>query len=70
MSVQGGTLRKDAAAYRSENPNSVQQMKEWLTKHGLEVDSLDKKAVKELLKTAPPELAEVLELRRQLPSPL
>ena len=49
-----------------ENPNSVQQVKEWLTKHGLEVDSLDKKAVKELLKTAPPELAEVLELRRQL----
>ena len=49
-----------------ENPNSVQQMKEWLTQHGLEVDSLDKKAVKELLKTAPPELAEVLELRRQL----
>ena len=49
-----------------ENPNSVQQMKEWLTKHGLESDSLDKKAVKELLKTAPPELAEVLELRRQL----
>ena len=49
-----------------ENPNSVHQMKEWLTKHGLEVDSLDKKAVKELLKTAPPELAEVLELHRQL----
>lgn len=49
-----------------ENPNSVQQMKEWLTKHGLEVDSLDKKSVKELLKTAPSELAEVLELRRQL----
>ena len=49
-----------------ENPNSVQQMKEWLTKHSLEVNSLDKKAVKELLKTAPPELAEVLELRRQL----
>ena len=49
-----------------ENPNSVQQMKEWLTQHGLEVDCLDKKAVKELLKTAPPELAEVLELRRQL----
>ena len=49
-----------------ENPNSVQQMKEWLTKHGLEVDCLDKKAVKELLKTAPPELAEGLEVRRQL----
>ena len=49
-----------------ENPNSVQQMKDWLTKHGLEVDSLDKKTVKELLKTAPPELTEVLELRQQL----
>lgn len=49
-----------------ENPNSIQQMKDWLTKHGLEVDSLDKKAVKELLKTAPPELTEVLELRQQL----
>lgn len=49
-----------------ENPNSVQQMKDWLSQHGLEVDSLDKKSVKELLKTAPPELAEVLELRQQL----
>ena len=49
-----------------ENPNSVAQMKQWLSDHGLEVDSLDKKAVKELLKTAPPELAQVLELRQQL----
>lgn len=49
-----------------ENPNSVQQMQEWLIQRGLKVDSLDKKAVKELLKTAPPELAQVLELRQQL----
>ena len=49
-----------------ENPNSVAQMKQWLADHGLEVDSLDKKAVKELLKTAPPELAQALELRQQL----
>lgn len=49
-----------------ENPNSVAQMKQWLADHGLEVDSLDKKAVKELLKTAPPELAQSLELRQQL----
>ena len=49
-----------------ENPNSVAQMKQWLADHGLEVDSLDKKAVKELLKTAPPELAKALELRQQL----
>jgi DNA polymerase len=49
-----------------ENPNSVLQMKEWLLNHGLETDSLDKKAVAELLKTAPPKLAKVLELRQQL----
>lgn len=49
-----------------ENPNSVQQMKQWLAENGLEVDSLGKKEVKELLKTAPPKLAEVLTLRQQL----
>ena len=49
-----------------ENPNSVQQMKEWLTENGFEADSLDKKAVSELLKTAPTKLKKVLELRRQL----
>ena len=41
-------------------------MKQWLADHGLEVESLDKKAVRELLKTAPPELAQALELRQQL----
>lgn len=49
-----------------ENPNSAVQMKQWLIEHGLEVESLDKKAVRELLKTAPPELAKALELRQQL----
>lgn len=49
-----------------ENPNSVQQMKQWLSENGLETDTLSKKAVSELLKTAPPQLAEVLELRQQL----
>lgn len=49
-----------------DNPNSVAQMKQWLADHGLEVESLDKKAVRELLKTAPPELAQALELRQQL----
>ncbi len=49
-----------------ENPNSVQQMKQWLSENGLETDTLGKKAVSELLKTAPPQLAEVLELRQQL----
>ena len=49
-----------------ENPNSVQQMKQWLSDNGVETDSLGKKVVAELLKTAPPELAEVLTLRQQL----
>lgn len=49
-----------------ENPNSVMQMKLWLAENGLEVDSLGKKEVAELLKTAPSELAEVLALRQQL----
>ena len=49
-----------------ENPNSVQQMKQWLSDNGLEVDSLGKKVVAELIKTAPPELQRVLMLRQQL----
>ncbi|MCI1693237.1 DNA polymerase [Aneurinibacillus aneurinilyticus] len=49
-----------------ENPNSVQQMKDWLADNGLETDSLGKKAVAEMLKTAPEPLGTVLELRQQL----
>lgn len=49
-----------------DNPNSVQQMKQWLSDNGLETDTLGKKAVKELLKTAPTPLGEVLSLRQQL----
>lgn len=48
------------------NPNSVQQMKQWLIDHGLEMDSLGKKEVAALLKTAPVPLSEVLLLRQQL----
>ncbi|NLK53203.1 MAG: DNA polymerase, partial [Syntrophomonadaceae bacterium] len=49
-----------------DNPNSVQQLKEWLADQGLETDTLDKKAVAELLETAPKPLDEVLQLRQQL----
>ena len=49
-----------------ENPNSVQQMKQWLLENGVETDSLDKKTVAELLKTAPEPLGEALALRQQL----
>ena len=49
-----------------ENPNSVQQMEQWLADHGLETDTLGKTAVAELVKTAPEPLREVLSLRQQL----
>ena len=49
-----------------ENPNSVQQMKDWLANNGLMTESLDKKAVAELMKNATPELIRVLTLRQQL----
>ena len=49
-----------------ENPNSVQQMKQWLSENGVETDSLDKKAVAGLLQDAPEPLRTVLTLRQQL----
>ena len=49
-----------------DNPSSVQQMKRWLMENGMEVDSLGKKQVAELLKDAPQPLREVLSLRQQL----
>jgi len=49
-----------------DNPNSVVQMKSWLSEKGLETDSLDKASVKALLKEAPEHLSEVLELRQLL----
>ena len=50
-----------------ENPNSVQQMKEWLTDHGMEADALDKKAVKELIRNSDNQTVQTaLMLRQQL----
>ena len=48
-----------------ENPNSVQQMKNWLSESGLEMQSLGKKEVQEQLLTAPAHIREVLQLRQQ-----
>ena len=48
------------------NPNSVIQMKDYLAENGMEVDSLGKKDVAAMIKTAPEKLAEVLALRLQL----
>lgn len=49
-----------------ENPNSVVQMKSWLSERGMTTDTLGKKTVTELMKTTSPELQDVLALRQQL----
>ena len=49
-----------------ENPNSVIQMLDWLEQHGMKTDSLGKKNVQELLKTAQEPLRSVLLLRQKL----
>lgn len=49
-----------------ENPNSPMQLKEWLNKKGLEIDSLAKKDVESALKNAEGDIKEVLELRQEL----
>ncbi|WP_040210794.1 DNA polymerase [Clostridium polynesiense] len=46
-----------------DNPNSVTQVKEWLSSCGVEIDSLDKKAVKGLIEESDGEVLEVLKLR-------
>ena len=49
-----------------ENPNSVMQLKAWLSENGMETDTLSKKAVAAMIKDAPADLQKVLELRLQL----
>lgn len=63
---KAGLMHKMRQLTELDNPNSVAQMKEWLADNGLETDTLGKKAVAELLKTAPEPLGEVLLLRQQL----
>lgn len=63
---KSGITEKIQELTNVENPNSVVQMKSWLAEQGLETDTLGKKAVAEILKDAPDNLAEVLTLRQQL----
>ena len=49
-----------------ENPNSVVQMKGWLSDNGVQAESLDKKAVKELISDSEEHIADVLSYRQQL----
>ena len=64
--VKNSILEKMRKLTGLDNPNSVQQMKEWLTEKGLEIDSLGKKDVDVLIKTAPEGLIDVLKLRQQV----
>lgn len=62
-------LYKDTATKRAyelselENPNSVSQLKGWLTKKGIEVDSLAKATVEELVDKTDGDVQEMLKLR-------
>jgi DNA polymerase len=49
-----------------ENPNSVSQVKTWLSESGFEIDSLGRKDVEAAWKDAPRQIQQVLELRLQL----
>lgn len=49
-----------------DNPNSVMQMKQWLSENGIEADSLGKKDVVKLLPDTSGNIAEALKLRLQL----
>ncbi|MCI1963268.1 MAG: DNA polymerase [Ancrocorticia sp.] len=49
-----------------ENPNSPIQLKDWLTVHGCELESLTKAEVEAALETASGDVAEVLRLRQDL----
>ena len=49
-----------------ENPNSVIQLKGWLSEKGIRTESLGKKDVQELIRTVPKEIADVLSLRLML----
>lgn len=58
-----GTLKNKTEL---DNPNSVAQLKDWLESKGVTTESLDKKAILDLLKTVPTDVADVLKLRQQL----
>ena len=49
-----------------ENPNSVSQLKEWLSDNGVEIESLSKKAVASLVDETDGDIQELLRLRLML----
>lgn len=69
QAVAGDSLHKEIVTKRAyeltglENPNSVAQIKGWLSEKGLEIDSLSKQAVSELIQESDGEVEELLKLR-------
>ncbi len=61
-------LEKEASELTGlDNPNSVAQLKEWLSEEGLEVESLSKETVSVLIKqTESDTVSRVLELRKEM----
>lgn len=59
-------LTKAKAITGLENPNSVMQLRDWLSKNGLELDSLAKQGVKDAIETAEGHVKEALELRLEM----
>ena len=49
-----------------DNPNSVQQLKTWLSKNGLETESLGKKDVAKLIQNTDGDVRQALKLRLQI----
>lgn len=60
-------LRRAQEITGVENPNSLPQIKEWLTRKGIVINSLDKEALSELLPvTSDPAVKEYLEIRQEI----
>lgn len=59
-------VAKMQALTNLDNPNSVVQMKDWLSNNGVETETLGKKAVAALIDEVPDKMSEVLSLRQKL----
>ena len=64
--VRSDLMNKMKALTNLDNPNSNQQLQGWLRRKGVVSESLDKKAIKELLPTVSADIQEVLQLKQQV----
>ena len=59
-------LSKAKSITKLSNPNSVNQLKKWLSEKGIEIKSLSKSNIKDILEDCDDDVREVLELRLKL----